>query len=398
MEECSSVKYLDSLITLCNTDQYQSICLDNRKGHVSCNVTLGGPFSIAGDLQHFFLPYGTVAWISCVIGLWIWISLLNGTAPLNPGRAIKHKAIVSLGVKVCMYFLVLTAIARVHQLENRNLKIIAIGYVVALVIIQLAVLSLMEKNTFGQEEPEKQVDNDGETKSEDPKKTTDKDNITPRPSAGLARSTSTASTSVSVLEKPGFLEQTTNKIPSAQRTETSPASGEASTEADKEEKSTAEWLCNLFRVMIWLTPGHIMMFWGVIGIAKQIFATGPNQDARQQREVRDAFILFGVVTGIGVIIGIIGVVTKVSGIATQSPHEESAAREPAEKKRAAEAKTVRKAVVFGAVVLCGILSLWCQYFVLAAAARDTHGIVHLGQTCNASLVYLILSKLLIFAC
>ncbi|KAK1977911.1 hypothetical protein LZ30DRAFT_240579 [Colletotrichum cereale] len=396
MEECSSVDYLGSLFTICNTDKYESICLDDRNGHVSCNITMGDSFSIQEDLQqNFFLPYGTVAWISNVIGFWIWISLLNGNAPLKPSRAIKHQAFVSLGGVAYIVFLAVTAIVRVPRLKNRNLQLIAIGHVVA--AIQAAVLCLKRKGASGQKEPENQEDKHGEARAEGPKETTNKDDSTPRPSTELARSPSSASTAVSLSEKPGFLEKITSNIPGVQRTETTPTAGEANTEAPEKVETTAEGLWSLILGTVCLTPGHIMIFYGVVGIAKQIFATRPKTDTRQQREVTDTFILFGVITGIGIIISIIYVAVKVSATATQSPHEESADREAAEKKRAAQAKTVREAVIFGVVVLSGILSMWCQYFVLAAAARDTHGLVHLGQTSNLSLVYLIVSKLLVFA-
>ncbi|KAK2058028.1 hypothetical protein LY76DRAFT_605809 [Colletotrichum caudatum] len=399
MEECYSVDHLGSLVTLCNTDKYQSICINDRKGHASCNVTLGGPLSIARDLQHFFLPYGTVAWISSVVGIWIWVCLLNGTTPLSPNRAIKHKAFVYLYVITCLFFLVLTAIVRVPQLKNRNLKMIAIGHVVAVVLIQSAALSIMGNNTVNHGEAEKQEGKDQYTRNENSTKRTDKDDITPRPSAELARSTSSASTAVSASEKPGFLDKITSKDPGAQREERPSTLIEESTEAQGKEKAAAEGSWSLLLATICLSPGHIAMFCGVVGIAKQIFDTRPSADPRQQREVRDAFILFATITGIGIIIIsiVIAAATKGTATAAQSPHDGGVAREAAEDERAAGAKTVWGAVVSGALVLGGILSLWCQHLVLAAAARDTHGIVHLGQTSNLSLVYVILSTLLIFA-
>ncbi|KAK2031630.1 hypothetical protein LX32DRAFT_650583 [Colletotrichum zoysiae] len=399
MEECSSVDYLGSLVTLCNTDKYQSICINDRKGHVSCNVTLGGPFSIAGDLQHFFLPYGTVAWLSSVIAIWIWVCLVNDTAPLNPNRAIKHKAFVYIYGMICVFFLVMTAIFKVPQLKNRDLKIIAIGHVVAVVLIQSTVLSHMRKNTVDHKEPEKQEDMDKYTSNDISTKKTDKDNITPRPSVELARSTSSASTAVSASEKPGFLDKISSKNPGTQRGEKPSTLIEASTEAQRKEKTAVEGSWSLLLGTICLAPGHIAMFYGVVGVARQIFATRPSADTRQQREVRDAFVLFATITGIGIIIvSFVIAAAKGSAAAAQSPHDEDVTREAAENKSATGAETVREAVVSGAVVLSGFLSLWCQYFVLAAAARDTHGIVHLGQTSNLTLVYLILSKLLLFAC
>ncbi|KAK1579582.1 uncharacterized protein LY79DRAFT_563736 [Colletotrichum navitas] len=398
MEECSSVDYLGSLVTLCNTDKYQSICINDRKGHSSCNVTLGDTFSVAGDLQHFFLPYGTVAWISNVIGIWIWVCLINGKAPLNPNRAIKYKAFVYTGGIVDMLFLVLTAIVRVPQLKDRNLKLIAIGHVVAVVIIRsIGLLVISEKNPTDHKEPEKQGDEDEETRAEDFTEMTNNYKVTPQPSAELTRSTSSGSSVVSVSEKTSILEQITSNIPGIHRVETPSTSVEASTEAPKKEQTAAGGLWSLFLGIIAFSPGHVMMFCGGIGIAKQIFATHTNTDTRQQREVRDVYILFATITGIVIIGSIVGVVTNVFVTATQLPHHESADHEAAGRRRAAETQTVREAFFLGALILSCLLSLWCQYFVLAAAARDTHGIVHIGQTSNLSLVYLILSNLLLFA-
>ncbi|KAK1991254.1 hypothetical protein LX36DRAFT_358907 [Colletotrichum falcatum] len=396
MEECHSVDYLGSLVTLCSTDKYQSVCLDDRKGHVSCNVTMGGPLSIARDLQDFFLPYGTVAWISSVVGIWIWVSLLNGKAPLSPNRAIKHKAFVYFGGAAHTSFLILTAIARVPRLKNRSLKMIAVGHVVAVVIVQSAVLSTTRKNTSGHKEPDKQ-DEDEETRDGESTKTTDQDEITRRPLVELARpTTSSASAAVSVAEKPGFLENMADNAPGTRRTATSLKDGEASAETPEKGQTAAEGLWYLLLGTICLSPGHIMMFCGAIGIARQIFAAGPDADARQQREVRDALALFGVIAGTGVVAAVARASTAT---AARPPHEESAAAgEAAGRKRAAENHAAREAAVFGAVVLGGVLGVWCQHFVLAAAAGDTHGVAHLGQTSNASLVYLVFSKLLLFAC
>ncbi|GJC87451.1 hypothetical protein ColLi_10289 [Colletotrichum liriopes] len=282
-------------------------------------------------------------------------------------------------------------------MKNRYLKIITIGHVVAAVIIQGAVLCLMRKNTINKEESENREDKSKEKRAEESAETPNKDNIPPRPSGESARSTSSSSTVVSLSEKAGFLDHFTSKIPGIQKTETRPASEEANIDSPKKEETTAEGLGNFFMGVLGLSPGHIMMFYGVVGIAKEIFINRRITDARQQRDVRDTFILFGVLVGVVVIISILGVVSKVYADDKQPQDEESAEREAGKQTQAAEVKKMKEAVIFGTVMLSGLLSLWCQYFVLAAAARDTHGSMHLRETSNLSLVYLILSKLLLFA-
>ncbi|OHW89893.1 hypothetical protein CSPAE12_11484 [Colletotrichum incanum] len=305
-------------------------------------MTMGGSFSIDEDLQHFFLPYGTTAWVNNIIGFWIWTALMTGKTPLNPNRTIKHKTLVFLIGLAWIIFLGVTAIVKVPQMKKRDLKIIAIGHVVAAVIIQGAVLCLMMKNTIHQEKSENAEDKDKGKRAEESAEAPKKNNIPPRPSVESARSTSSTSTVISVSEKAGFLDHFTSKIPGILKTETRSVTEEEIKDSPEKEENTAEGLGNLFMGILCLSPGHIMMFCGVVGIAKKTFANRRISNSRQQRDVRDTFILFGVLVGIVVIIGILGIVGKIYADAKQSQDEESADQEAEKQKKAAEIKKMKK--------------------------------------------------------
>ncbi|KAJ0159813.1 hypothetical protein CTA2_9070 [Colletotrichum tanaceti] len=413
MEDCSSIDYSGSLLTVCSTDKYRSICLDDRSGHVSCNVTMGGPFSIDRDLAHFFLPYGTVAWISNVIGFWIWIALMNGKTPLNLSREIKHTTLVSVGAMAWIVFLVVGAIIKVPKMESRDLKIITICQVLVAVTIHGPTLCLMRKGLIGDEESktaEEQTDEDRGTLLPKESAETMDENVGSRcPSSESARSTpSISSTIASASEKTGFLDSITSSVTGLQRTDTKPSTEEEEekeeekeqgedTDPSKEANSTTQGTSGLFLGGFGVSLAYITMFYGVVGIAKKVFASRGVTDVRQQREVRDALILFGVLLGIAVVGGVLGLAGNLDANSKQSADEESVDRAEREKTRAAEAKKTKEAVVIGVLVLGGTLSVWCQYFVLAAAARDTHGIAHLGNTSNLSLAYLMVSNMLLFA-
>ncbi|WQF85258.1 hypothetical protein CDEST_10272 [Colletotrichum destructivum] len=401
MEDCSSIDYLGSLLTVCTTDKYRSICLDDRSGHVSCNVTMGGTFSIDSDLAHFFLPYGTVAWISNIIGLWIWIALMNGKTPLNLNRDIKHTTLIPFGAIAWIVFVGVSAIIKVPKMESRDLKIITICRVVVAVMIYGPTLCLMRKTPIGHEQSktaEEQTDQDKEKTPEESAETIDENVGSRCHSLDSVRSTpSISSTVVSASEKTGFLDSIASRVPGIQRTDTKPSTEEEDTDPSKQATSTTEGTGALFLGLFGLSLGYIIMFYGVVGIAKKVFASRQVTDTRQQREVRDSLILFGVFLGIAVVAGILGLASNLNADSKQSEDEENVDREEIEKKKSAEAKKIKEAVLLGVLVLGGILSLWCQFFVLAAAAKDTHGIVHLGKTSNLSLVYMILSNVLLFA-
>ncbi|TQN65467.1 putative sterigmatocystin biosynthesis dehydrogenase stcV, partial [Colletotrichum shisoi] len=303
----------------------ESICLDDRSGHVSCKMTMGGPFSIDSDLAHFFLPYGTVAWISNIIGLWIWIALMNGKTPLNLNREIKHTTLVPFGTIAWTVFVGVSAILKVPKMESRDLKIIAICRVVVAVMIYGPTLCLMRKTPVGHEQPKAAEEQTGQDKDKIPEESAETidENVGSRcHSSDSVRSTpSISSTVVSASEKTGFLDSITSRVPGAQRTDTKPSTEEEDTDT-----------------------------------SKKVFASRQVTDVRQQREVRDTLILFGVFLGIAVVAGILGLASSLNADSKQSEDEESVDREEErEKKKPEEAKKIKEAVLLGVLVLGGIL-------------------------------------------
>ncbi|KAK1673182.1 hypothetical protein BDP55DRAFT_670469 [Colletotrichum godetiae] len=397
---CSSIDYAGSLVTVCGTDSYQSICIDDNNGKIKCNMTMGSTFSIDGDLPHFFLSYGTIAWLSNVIGFYTWFCIMSGNAPINPNRKLKHKTLVCLGGFTYAVLLVAVAAIKVPKMKDRNLRLIAIGHVVATVIIQGAVLCIMQSNAMDDREKntkngEDQIveGNPGTTIATDAQ-----DKASARPSTESVRSNASTSTAVSTSEKTGFLDRFTSRIPGAQKTEEVSATEHTGAETPKKEATVAQGLASMFMGLAVLSPGHQIILWGVIRLAKCIFVDRGNNDTRQQRETRDSLILFGVVYGLILVINIAGILNYFSHSAAKSRDEESVNSEEREKRRAAEAKKVRETAFFAVGVLAGLVTDWSRYFVLAAAAKDTHGLAHLGHVSNFSLVTLILSKLFVLAC
>ncbi|EFQ31845.1 hypothetical protein CGRA01v4_13005 [Colletotrichum graminicola] len=397
---CSSIEYTGSLVTVCSTDSYQSICVDDNNGNVKCNMTLGSAFSIDGDFSHFFLPYGSIAWISNVIGCYIWFCIMSGNAPINPTRKIKHKTLVCLGGFAYAIILVVVAAIKVPKMKDRNLKLIVIGHVVATVIIQGAILHMMKSNYMDVKENTKNNNEDQPVKEKlNATVSTDAmDSVPSRPSTESTRSNTSMSTAVSISEKPGFLERFTSKIPGVQTAEEVPVTETTGTETPKKEETVGEGLASMMLGLAFLSPGHLMMLCGAMHLAKCIFVNRENNDTRQQRETRDSLILFGIIYGLVLVINIACILNYFPQAAAKSQNEESVDNEENEKRRAAEAKKLRETVLFAVGVLAGLVTDWCRYFVLAAAAKDTHGLMHLGDVSNLSLITLILSKLFVLAC
>ncbi|WYZ43121.1 hypothetical protein EsH8_VI_000820 [Colletotrichum jinshuiense] len=362
---------------------------------------MGRLLSIETDLGRFFLPYGTVAWINNVIAFWIWASLLTGRAPLNPRRRIKHTTLVNLWGVTWLILLAVAAIIKVPHLETPGLKTITIGHVIAAVIVHGSVLWTMNKDKADEKTKkiEKGPNNEGWKATEGATGTTAEENKAPnRPSTESVRSTSSTSTVVSASEKTGFLDTFATKITGIKAAEAMKFNGDEDNETPKKEETDAQACRGLLVGLLCLSPGHVVMFCGVVQIGKSILTNRRMQDVRQQREVRDVFILFAVLFGLTVIAAIIGLIATNSNGAAHSEDEESVDAKEKKTKQAAEMQKSKLAILFGMGFVAGILSLWCQYYILAAAAKDTHGTAHLGQVENLSLVYIILSKLMLFAC
>ncbi|KXH65910.1 hypothetical protein CSAL01_07368 [Colletotrichum salicis] len=373
---CSSIDYAGSLVTVCGTDSYQSICIDDKNGNIKCNMTLGSTFSIDGDLPHLFLSYGTIAWLSNVIGFYTWFCIMSGNAPIDPNRKLKHKTLVCLGGFAYAIFLVAVAAIKVPKMKDRNLRLIAIGHVVATVIIQGAVLCMMKSNAMDNTEKKTKKGEDQfvERKPGTPVATDAQDKASPRPSTDSVRSNTSTSTAVPTSEKTGFLERFTNKIPGAQKTEEISATENTGAQTPKKEETVAQGLASMFMGLSVLSPGHQIILWGAIRLAKCIFVDGGNNDTRQQRETRDSLILFGIVYGLILVINIAGTLNYFSHSDAKSRDEKSVNSEEREKRRAAEAKKVRETAFFAVGVLAGLVTDWSRYLCLLRQRRIPTGL------------------------
>ncbi|OHF02092.1 hypothetical protein CORC01_02671 [Colletotrichum orchidophilum] len=397
---CSSIDHAGSLVTLCNTESYQSICVDDHNGNINCNMTMGSTTCIDGDLPHFFLSYGSIAWLSNIIGFYTWLCIMSGNTPLNPNRKLKHKTLVCLGSLAYAIFLVANAVTKVPKMKNGNLKLIATGHVVITVIAQGAVLCLMKRNAIDDTEDRKNKEEGQADKDEliATVPTAAKDSAAPRPSAESAPSTTSTSTAVPTQEKTGFLKSFTSKITGVQTTKEVSATGDTGTDTPEKENTAAEGLASMVTGLEPLSLGHQIMLIGAVRIVQRIFVDRTNNETKQQRETWDSSILFNVVYGLILIINVVGILKYLSQSSTKSQDEENVNSQEREKRRAAEAKKARATAFFAAGMLAGLASDWCQSLVPPAVAMDNHGLGHLGKISNLSLVVLISSKLFVFAC
>ncbi|GKT45304.1 uncharacterized protein ColSpa_05485 [Colletotrichum spaethianum] len=260
-------------------------------------------------------------------------------------------------------------------MKNGNLRTIAIGHVVATVIVQGAIFYLMKSNAV--DDTDKKEDQNKSQIEKDKLSTTVatdiQENAPPCPSIESARSTSSTSTKLSITES-------------------------ADTETPKKEETAEEGLASKVTGLLVLSPGQQIMLVGAASLAKYIIVDRANNGTGWQRETRDSFGLFGFLYGLLLIINVVVILMYLSQGATRVQDKESVNIKEREKRRAAEATKARTAFLFAVGVLAGLVSDWCRYFVLAAAAKDTHGLAHLGQISNLSLIVLTLSKLFVFAC
>ncbi|TDZ16882.1 hypothetical protein Cob_v010379 [Colletotrichum orbiculare MAFF 240422] len=396
------------------------------KDVIAITVNITENLSIEHDLSRYFVPYGTLGVINNLIGIYMWMRIMAGEAPLFPNRKIKHTNIVSLVGLAWIVTVVVFAIVQVRQMKTWRMKEITIGVTYAVVALTGGMIMLMRKEVKERKEKEQKERNDSEEHERSRARETpdNGDSTGGRQSTDSKRSLSSSST-LSIedtSEKTGFLETFTNRLTSVHKTQTQTSSsnqtaGNANAEGgvsssgdtssgtnetptedpgQKKEETDLQACGGIALIFAILSPGHVLSFIGTVGIAKKILAPRPNADLGEQREVRevrDTFIFFGVVLGVVCII-VIPILVTLAGRSGASRDEEGANAE--ENKKRISAARVGIVVFLG--VSTGLFSMWCQYFVVAAAARDTYGTVGLFEFGNLRLVYIILSKLLLFAC
>ncbi|KAG7046695.1 hypothetical protein JMJ77_0014919 [Colletotrichum scovillei] len=141
-------------------------------------------------------------------------------------------------------------------------------------------------------------------------------------------------------------------------------------------------------------PGYFLMFLPICELLYNILEreTASND---LQRYTMDILIFHGVllVAFFGICIIIINK-TRSLGCTGDAEIEDI---EETEKKRRVLLRLGCKLAIVAFYLLVGKSSVWMQYLVVAAIARDPTGISHLLQIENLSLVYVLLPKLLIFA-
>ncbi|TDZ32877.1 hypothetical protein C8035_v011644 [Colletotrichum spinosum] len=401
-----------------------AIQLSREVIHITVNITEN--LSIEHDLSRHFVPYGTLGVIDNLVGIYMWMRIMAGEAPLFPNRKIKHVNIVSLAGFAWIVTVVAFAIVQVRQMKTWRMKEITIGVTYAVVALTGGMIMLMRKEVKERKEKEKKERNDSEEHERSrARETSDNgDSTGGRQSTDSKRSLSSSST-LSVedtSEKTGFLETFTNRLASVHKTQTQTSSssqtagtanadGGVSSSGDtssgtnetptedpgqKKEETDLQACGGIALIFAILSPGHVLSFIGTVGIAKKILAPRPNPDLGEQREVRevrDTFIFFGVVLAVVYII-VMPILVTLAGRSGASRDEEGANAE--ENKKRISAARVGIVVFLG--VSTGLFSMWCQYFVVAAAARDTYGTVGLFEFDNLRLLYIILSKLLLFSC
>ncbi|KAF6825967.1 hypothetical protein CPLU01_09959 [Colletotrichum plurivorum] len=375
------------------------------------------------DMRHFFLPYGTVGLTNNLVGLWMWACLLAGRAPLWPPRKIKRHwivAVLGFGWIIALAFFMF---AQMPRMKSEELQLMTVGFFIAILVNQFLGVTLAAPK---QTEEKKTKDGQGEFGNDAQEQGEMQDDTEPnevRSNDGTRRSTESTRSSDSLTdnllfdlenettEKTAFLHSFSSplRLPGMPSTAGRQSDGEDRGEGQGNNSKPTEWkfwphyvLALLFFVLF-MAAGHTVILVGVVNLAKRIMAKPSENDpiiSRQQREMRDVFIMSGVLQVLCTFVGIV-VSTLGSWLAKRMKAEEDTGEEEAAERVQEGARLVKlqlKAWSANLIVLGTLnIGIWCQYFVLAAVVGDTHGTKGLFEFGNLRLLYIIMSKLLLLA-
>lgn len=141
-------------------------------------------------------------------------------------------------------------------------------------------------------------------------------------------------------------------------------------------------------------PGYCLMFLPICELLYTILKR-EIADNELQRHIMDILIFHRVI--LVAFFGICIIVINRTRSLGKTDHAEIGDLEETKRKRRVLLRLGCKLAIVALYLLVGISSVWLQYLVVAAIARDPTGISHLLQFENLSLVYALLPKLLIFA-
>ncbi|KAF6828739.1 hypothetical protein CMUS01_08448 [Colletotrichum musicola] len=385
-----------------------------------------GMGALEEDMEDYFLPYGTVGLVNNLVGLWMWACILAGRAPLWPGRRIKQHWIVAVfgfGWIIALAFLMF---AQMPRMKSEELQLMTVGFFIAILVNQFLGITLAapkqaeeKKANNGQGEAINDEQEQDETQAEGGAGGAGGDlrDDETRRSAESTRSSDSLTDNLlfdledETTEKTTFLHSFSSplRLPGMPLTEGKQSDGGERSEGQGKLSNPIEWkfwphyvLALLFFVLF-MAAGHTVILVGVVNLAKEVMAK-PNENdpivSRQQREIRDVFVMSGVLQVLCTFVGIV-ISTLGSWVAKRMKAEEDTGEEEAAERVQEGARLVKlqfKAWSANLIVLGTLnISIWCQYFVLAAVVGDTHGTKGLFEFGNLRLLYIIMSKLLFLA-
>ncbi|KAF6810472.1 hypothetical protein CSOJ01_06284 [Colletotrichum sojae] len=382
-----------------------------------------GTGALEEDMRHYFLPYGTVGLVNNLVGLWMWACILAGRAPLWPARRIKRHWIVAVFGFGWIIALVLFMFAQMPRMKSEELQLMTVGFFVEILVNQFLGVTLAapkqaeEKNAKnGQAEAANNAQEQDETQNEQGAGGAPRHDENRRSTESTRSSDSLTNNLLFDLEDEttemtAFLHSFSSplRLPGMPSTKTKQSDREDRGEGQGQLSNPTEWkfwqhyvLALLFFVLF-IAAGHTVILVGVVNLAKKIMAKPRENDpiiSRQQREVRDVFIISAVLQVLCTFVGIV-VSTLGSWLAKRMKAGEDTGEKEAAERVQEGARLVKlqfKAWSANLIVLGTLnIGIWCKYFVLAAVVGDTHGTKGLFEFGNLRLLYIIMSKLLLLA-
>lgn len=357
---------------------------------------------IEEDLKHYFIPYGTIAWVDNALNLYIWASLTGGKVPLKSSKTIKFNKLVAMYFAITWVLLPIAFTAvQFNHIKTKEIQYTIVGHIMATFLTHFVGLATMKARATQPGGNDKKVEGaDMEANNEIAlQEAHQKEETHMRRSMDSVTSTF-SSTAVSVVvdtsEEKGFLDDDFNKIPSARNEETNRTNEESCGESHVSKTSMGITDCLVLAfVFLGLSPGYVMMFSSMVQIANIVAKLEGNEKiSRKQQDMREAFVLPAALFLIVVSLLLMSLVATYIPERNQD-RKEIIEEEEISKKAPKSDKVFGILWIFGTAV--GVSSLWNQFMVIATVARDTHGIAHLGQLENLRLVYIILPKLCLLA-
>lgn len=339
------------------------------------------------SLQHYYLPYGYIAFVNTTVDLYICCMLLAKKPPLNPAGKLRWKKII------CAYFAITWVVTpfimvfiQSPRTDSRAMRDMMKGSTMTVAtnhwMILVALLIVMfskEKDHKTEEGRDNEVVRTEEIQCGP--ETLCRLSMNLEPSTSTDEVTEAISSLGNHTEKESLLAEFSRNSSSTRLQQIEDTVEEVASVSPQNE-STADTLISILDqntqislsiCLLSFLPGYCLMF---LPICELLYAILKHEtaDDELQRHTKEILIFHG-----------------------KTGHTEIENLEEKRKKRRVLLKLEWKLGTVAFYLLVGISSVWMQYLLIATIARDPTGISHLLQFENLSLTYALLPKLLLFA-